>query len=358
MQPVQPSLFFRQQTRPYAVLFPSTRYQGSKRKLTEWIWVNVQDLVFDSVLDLFGGTGCVSHLFKTAGKQVVYNDLLRFNWNIGLALIQNGSVQLSPADVDHVLTRHPDVTYPDLIQRIFQGIYFTDAENRWLDQVTYNIDHLLADPIKQALARFALYQSCIAKRPYNLFHRANLYMRQTQVQRSFGNKTTWDTPFEVHFRAFVDEANAAIFDNGRDNRALCIDALEAPTDLDLVYLDPPYISAKGVGVDYLEFYHFLEGLSSYTTWEQRIDLHSKHRRLDHLPSPWVKPDQVMRAFEAVIARYQKSILVLSYRSDGIPSKEQLIALLKRYKTTVIEANKTQKYVLSKRDLNELLLIGW
>jgi len=29
---------------------------------------------------------------------------------------------------------------------------------------------------------------------------------------------------------------------------------------DLAYIDPPYISAQGVGVDYLEFYHFLEGL--------------------------------------------------------------------------------------------------
>jgi len=256
-----------------------------------------------------------------------------------------------------VLDRHPGINYPDFIQRTFSGIYFTDGENAWLDQVVYNIDHLLTNPFKQALARFALYQACIAKRPYNLFHRANLYMRQAQVQRSFGNKATWDTPFEVHFRAFAAEANAAVFDNGRDNMAICGDALEAPTDVDLVYIDPPYVSHKGVGVDYLEFYHFLEGLSAYETWPQRIDYRTKHRRLKRQESPWIKPDRVLAAFEAVVARYRQSILVVSYRSDGIPSRDALMKVLGQHKHRVIEANKSQKYVLSKRDSDELLLIG-
>lgn len=358
MQPVQHSLFHTRQTRHYNVPFPSTRYQGSKRKLTEWIWVNVQDLEFDSVLDLFGGTGCVSHMFKAAGRRVVYNDILRFNWNIGLALVQNSSVRLLPAEIERIINPQPDILYPDLIQRTFKNIYFTDIENAWLDRVVYNIDHLLNDPLKQALARFALYQACIVKRPYNLFHRANLYMRQADVRRSFGNKTTWDTPFETHFRAFAAEANAAVFDNGRDNLALCMDALEAPTDFDLVYIDPPYVGQQGIGVDYLEFYHFLEGLTGYDTWEQKIDYRTKHRRLQRSQSPWTRLDEILSAFEAVMARYQKSILVVSYRSDGIPSKEQLMTLLSHYKTNVFEANKTQKYVLSKRDSKELLLIAY
>lgn len=355
MRPIQQSLFSTQQR--YNVAFPSTRYQGSKRRLTEWIWANVEDLEFDTALDLFGGTGCVSHLFKTAGKRVIYNDHLRFNWHIGLALIQNAQIRLEPDDIEVVLSKQTGIRYPDLIQRVFSGIYFTDDENAWLDYVIYNIDHLLAHPIKQALARFALYQACIVKRPYNLFHRANLYMREAEVRRSFGNKTTWDTPFEAHFRAFATEANAAVFDNGRDNLAIWGDALEAPTDVDLVYLDPPYVSRKGVGVDYLEFYHFLEGLSAYDDWPHKIDHRTKHRRLKRQESPWVRPDTILAAFEAVIARYQNSVLVVSYRSDGIPSPNVLMDMLRGYKPKVFEANKTQKYVLSKQDSKELLLIA-
>lgn len=67
-------------------LFPTTRYQGSKRQMTEWIWENVSEFTFDSVLDVFGGTAVVSHLFKRKGKSVTYNDYLAFNHTIGLAL--------------------------------------------------------------------------------------------------------------------------------------------------------------------------------------------------------------------------------------------------------------------------------
>lgn len=337
--------------------FPSTRYQGSKRKLLDWIWENIAGLDFDSVLDVFGGTGAVSHLFKRAGKSVIYNDLLKFNWTIGYALIKNRDVLLAPHDVELILTEHPDIPYPNFIEKTFQNVYFTDEENRWLDRVVYNIDHFLSDPIKQALARFALFQACTIKRPYNLFHRANLYMREAKVERSFGNKTTWDTPFEVHFLVFVDEANAAVFDNGHRNIALNVDALETPTGADLVYLDPPYISAKGVGVDYRDFYHFLEGMTRYDEWGALIDRHSKHKRLQPEASAWTDSRRILDAFEAVIQRHQESILVISYRDDGIPSKTQLVELLGRYKSTVQEATQPQKYVLSKKESHELLLIG-
>lgn len=356
MEFTQHPLFPSHQTKSN-VPFPSTRYQGSKRKLTEWIWANVEHLEFDSVLDLFGGTGCVSHLFKNAGKRVVYNDALLFNWNIGLALIQNRDVVLTSEDITTIISAHPNIDYPNFIQRTFKNIYFTDSENAWLDRVVYNIDHLLENPVKQALARFALYQACIIKRPYNLFHRANLYMRQAKVERSFGNKTTWDTPFETHFRTFVTEANAAVFDNGRDNRAIHGDALEAPIDIDLVYIDPPYISAKGVGVDYHEFYHFLEGLTAYNEWPAKVDFTTKHRRMYRQNSPWVDAQQILNALKSVFARYQNAILIVSYRNNGIPSKSDLIALLRRYKPSVTEANKSQKYVLSKQNSKELLLIA-
>ena len=68
-------------------LFPTTRYQGSKLKLVDWIKANIQNLDFDTALDAFGGTGCVSHTMKGLGKEVTYNDALRFNYYIGLALI-------------------------------------------------------------------------------------------------------------------------------------------------------------------------------------------------------------------------------------------------------------------------------
>lgn len=356
MYPQQRSLFSQNGLRPFNYPFPSTRYQGSKRSLVDWIWENVQHLPCNTVLDVFGGTGAVSHLFKNAGKQVTYNDVLSFNRQVGIALIENNEHTLSKGEVNHLLVRHELQPYPNFIEKTFEGIYFTNEENTWLDIVNTNVASL-QNPYKKALAQFALFQACLIKRPYNLFHRANLYMRTASVQRSFGNKTSWDTPFETHFREFVQEANAAVFNNSRDNKAIQVDALETPIGHDLVYIDSPYLNKKGVGVDYADFYHFLEGLVHYSRWGELIDYNSKHLRLKRQSSQWHNAKMILEAFNTLIKRHHKSILVISYRDDGIPTKEQLITLLRQYKNHVYEATIPQKYALAHKKNQELLLIA-
>jgi adenine-specific DNA-methyltransferase len=349
----QPSLF-----PDITAEFPSTRYQGSKTKLVDWIWEQIADLDFRTCLDAFAGTGAVAYRLKQAGKQVTYNDLLRFNYYIGLALVENKQTRLAPDEVGWLLTRQPEMTYPRFIQENFSDIYFTHKENVWLDQTITNIRQL-TDPYKFALAFFALCQACIIKRPYNLFHRKNLYIRFADVERSFGNKTSWDRPFEEWFQVFIREANQAIFDNGQSNRALNFDAVNVPGEYDLVYIDTPYISKKGVAVDYLDFYHFLEGMTMYDEWGQHIDRRSKHRRLKRQPSEWTDKKRIHTAFERLFRRYQNSIIVVSYRSDGIPSEAKLISLLKQYKQNVrVEHFGQYKYVLSTNSKSkEILLIG-
>lgn len=144
-------------------IFPSTRYHGSKNKIVKWIDYCTKDLKFNSVVDAFGGTDCVGYMFKARRKQVFYNDILRFNYYIGLALIENSSILLDVNDIDFILTKHKNIDYPDFITRNFQNIYFTNDENRWLDFIITNIK-LIDDKYKQALAYYALFQSCIIKR--------------------------------------------------------------------------------------------------------------------------------------------------------------------------------------------------
>jgi adenine-specific DNA methylase len=338
--------------------FPSTRYQGSKAKLADWIWEQIEDLDFVTCLDAFGGTGAVAYCMKKAGKQVAYNDLLRFNYYFGLGLIENNTVHLHPNEVNWLLQRHADIKYPTFVQDTFSEIYFTNEENLWIDQTITNI-RKLTDPYKFALAFFALCQACIIKRPYNLFHRKNLYIRLAEVERSFGNKTTWDRPFDEWFRVFIGEANRAVHDNGQKNRVFNHDALHMPGHYELVYIDTPYISKNGVPVDYHWFYHFLEGLARYDDWGKDIDYTSKHRRLKAQPNEWTDKKQISAAFDRLFQRYQRSILVVSYRSDGIPSESELVSLLQKYKSNVrVEHFGYYKYVLSTNsESKELLLIG-
>jgi adenine-specific DNA methylase len=152
-----------------------------------------------------------------------------------------------------------------------------------------------------------------------------------------------------------------VFDNGQDNQALCVDALEAPTDVDLVYVDPPYVSRAGHGVDYGDFYHFLEGLTDYAGWADRVDARRKHR--PYLPAGrddlrrFCDGDRIAQALDDVFARYAASVLVVSYRSMGVPDAESILRLLRRHKGSVRTLSCPYRYVLSPAAGAELLFIA-
>ena len=338
--------------------FPRTRYQGSKRKLATAILHHLRDLSFTTVLDAFGGTGSVAYAFKCAGKQVTYNDILTCNHQIAVALIENDRVQLGEDEIEGVGAAQPGAVYGDFIERTFDGIYYTREENHWLDVAVHNI-RAIPCRFKRAIAWFALFQAALVKRPYNLFHRKNLYMRTADVPRSFGNKATWDRSFADHFRVFAQEANGAVVDGSGTCSALCRDALEVEPGYDLVYIDTPYINNRGVGVNYRSFYHFLEGLLRYDDWPALVDLSSKHRRLLPQPDPWSDGKINREMFQRLFARFADSILVVSYRSDGIPPIEELEELLSGVKRNVrrITVDRYQYALSTRRSTREILLIG-
>ena len=343
--------------------YPSTRYVGSKRKFLDWIWENVKSLKFDSVLDAFGGTGSVSLMFKRYGKQVYYNDLLKFNQIIGKAIIENRSVIVNDKDIDKVLSYnyHNQRDYPNFISFTFKGIFFLDHENKWLDKIITNISYI-SNNYKRAILMSALFQACLAKRPFNLFHRANLYMRTANVSRTFGNKTTWETSFSELLKRFTYGYNRAIFDNEKSNRVIGgYDVLNAPNGVNLVYLDPPYFSSEsGNGTNYIVFYHFLEGLADYPNWKAKLSGNmGKIKRIDDSPEiqRWTDKTKIIDTFYKLIERYQDNIIVLSYQSDGIPAKDEIITILRKYKKKITLASRPHRYVLSRRTKEQLLFVA-
>jgi adenine-specific DNA-methyltransferase len=345
---------------PQGFRYPSTRYSGSKRRFLEWIWENVNDLEFDSVLDVFGGTGSVSLLFKRYGKKVLYNDLLKSNQIIGTAIIENDDVKVTEEDIANVLEFTQD-GYPDFIQREFQGIFFTDDENLWLDRVIANISHV-ENQYKRAILMASLFQACLAKRPFNLFHRANLYLRLNEVPRTFGNKTTWERPFLELFKRYIAEYNRAVFSNNRENRVIGgFDAINSPNGVDLVYLDPPYLSKDPPrSTNYLAFYHFLEGLSDYKQWEENSDvLHGKTKRIpdNKAIQRFTKKDKALRSFTQLLERFQDSIIILSYQDEGIPAKAEICYILSGLGKSVEVFEKPHRYALSRQKKTELLFVA-
>lgn len=348
---------------------PSTRYQGSKRKILPWIWQHLQPISFSSVLDVFGGSASVSYLLKKVGKEVTYNDNLKFNHQIGRALIENDDVTLSELDVQSALEPEPAPTRY-FVRDTFKGMYFTDEENEWIDRLVARIVATTGEgrepDFKKAILYYALFQSCLIKRPYNLFHRRNLYFRFADVKRTFSNKRTWDTPFEKHFTAFCHRANKAVFKGLRKSRAICFDATEIPeTNFDLVYIDPPYLSKHKYhdSTNYLRCYHFLEGLVQYDDWADLIDRKSINLRFkDTGSNPWIDFNKQAATFDCLLEKFSKSIIAVSYKKFGVPSIDTLIKMFKRHGRRVRSHSRHYIYALNHQNgeakLNrEVLLIS-
>jgi adenine-specific DNA methylase len=183
-------------------------------------------------------------------------------------------------------------------------------------------------------------------------------VRTSDVKRSFGNKATWDKPFEEHFYKFIKEINGAVFDNLHRNKAHNEDIFDLNLKADLVYLDTPYIPQKGTLTHYRDFYHFLDGLSDYDNWDKKIDYNSKHRKFKSTYNIWEDKKNIKDGFEKIIEKFKDSIIVISYRSDGIPSIDEISAILKNQGKKVSVETIDYKYVLSKKqDLKEVLIIG-
>jgi adenine-specific DNA methylase len=339
--------------------FPSTRYQGSKRKLLPLLAEVFGGLEFDTALDPFCGTGAVSYLLKSMGKEVRASDLLEFNAVAAEALVVNRQTRLGRAVDDLVSALPAPGRAAGFVEQTYDEVFFERDENRFIDQILPRI-HALESPARE-LALHALGQACLAKRPYNLFHRANLSMRRRDVSRSFGNKTTWDTPFADLMRRFAGEADCAVFDSGRDCSAKRADIAEVDlSSADLVYLDPPYVAGSGAGVDYLDFYHFLEGICAPGTWAERVLHRYKHKPLEGRGrSAWADRRSIEAVFSEAIGRCGAAIVVVSYRSDGVPGVEDIEGDLVRAgkSVEVIDAGK-YTYALSRnRRSREVVLVG-
>lgn len=303
-------------------LFPQTRYMGSKQSLLQHIANATSRFDFTSVLDLFCGSGVVSYMFKTLGKQVISNDYMTMNSTFASALISNSKVTLSEEDINFLLSES-DTEVDDFVSKTYKDIYYSDLDNKFIDLVRSNISKL-KNKTKKDIAMSALIKSCIKKRPRGIF-------TYTGIRYDDGRKDL-RMSFEEQFRNAVKELNDAIFDNGMICKTLNQDSMQTRVKADLVYIDPPYYSPTSDN-EYVRRYHFVEGLAR--NWENvEMQWETKTKKFKNYPTPFSTRNGVYEAFDKLFSRYQDSILVISYSSNSLPTKAEMVKLLSQYKDCV------------------------
>lgn len=301
--------------------FPGTRYMGSKYKLLPFLWDSIKELEFKSVLDAFSGSGCVSYMLKQKGIEVYSNDFMTFSANITKAIVENSKTKITPKDIEQLLMPNKDAQ--DFISTTFKGLYFNDEDNLFLDNLITNINQLKND-YKKSLAYAAITRACMKKRPRGIFTYTG--------ERYDDGRRDLQLSLQEHFLENIDNFNEAVFDNGHTSHSFNKDIFELDVDVDLVYFDPPYLTAKSDN-DYVRRYHFVEGL--IRNWDGlEIDFSTKTKKFKKYASPFDSKLTVNDALDKLFCKFQKSILVVSYSSNSIPTKEEMIEILKRYKANV------------------------
>lgn len=324
---------------------------GSKSKLLDSIWEVSKDFEFESVLDLFSGSGVVGYMYKCHGKEVTSNDYMAMAATYAKALIENKNVVLSDKEVEQILCQ----TETDgFVAREFKNIYFSDEENCLIDTIRANIKKI-RNPYKKAIAKAALIRACTKKRPRGIFTYTG--------QRYNDGRLDLLKSMSDQFKEAVTAINSAVFDNGMHCKASWSDSLALKKQhYDLVYIDPPYFTPKSDN-EYVRRYHFVEGLAR--DWEGvEIQEETKTKKFKSYPTPFSTRNGAEDALRSIFQKYSDSILIVSYSSNSEPTKDEMIALLSEVKENVkvVPVDYTYSFgtrkSVKRNNVQEYLFVGW
>lgn len=334
-------------------LYPPTRFMGSKQKLLTELWNVASRFNFNSVVDLFSGSGIVSYMFKAQGKQVISNDYMAMSATFTKAMVENQNTTLPLQEAKALLK---DCPTDDFVSNTFRGLYYTDEENHLIDVLRTRIKNI-EYPYQRAIAMTALIRACTKKRPRGIF-------TYTGHRYDDGRKDLKKTLAEQFLEA-IEAVNNAVFDNHQPNKSIRGDALLLETNHpDLVYMDPPYYSPLSDN-EYVRRYHFVEGLAC--DWQGvTMQEHTKTKKFKSYPTPFSSRTGAADAFDKLIDRFKDSILIISYSSNSQPTKEEMLRILGRHKKNVEVVPVDYRYSIgtqhkgaaNRNKVEEYFFLGW
>jgi DNA adenine methylase len=272
------------------------------------------------------------------------------------ASVENNAVVLPIEEARQLLEKRNRVD--GFVERTFKGLYFTDEENRLVDVLRANIT-VIKDSYKKAIAMSALIRACVKKRPRGIF---------TYVgHRNDDGRRDLRLTLEEQFLQAVGAYNRAVFDNGMDNKARYGDAMELQQKRDtLVYIDPPYYSPYSDN-EYVRRYHFVEGLAR--NWKGvTIQENTATKKFRSYPTPFSSQKQgAADAFDSLFKRFKDNVLLVSYSSNSLPSLDEMVELINKYKNHVAVVPVDHKYSFgnqghkvgnNKNQVQEYLFVGY
>ncbi|MDX4065010.1 DNA (cytosine-5-)-methyltransferase [Aliarcobacter skirrowii] len=301
--------------------YPKVNYIGNKEKIANWICNHFPDDVY-SVFDAFSGGCSLSFEAKKRGYKVISNDILKVNYNLSKALIENKNIKLNDEDVELIFQGKPKKGF---MTKNYSNVFFFEDECKELDRYRENIEKLDCE-YKKALAYSLMRRAMVRKMPYSRFNInwgkiVQLRDEEYSYQKYKRRRAYHNQSFKEHFLDNLEDYNNAIFNNLQNNQSLNDDIfnLIEKVDADLIYLDPPY---TGTMNNYFGFY----GL---------IDSFILSKKVKPFENNFIEKDEVVELFKTLFAKLTKyKYWLLSYNSSSHPSKEEIIEMLSLYSDDV------------------------
>ena len=316
--------------------YPKVNFIGNKEKITDWIFENIPKDV-NTIFDAFSGGCSVSFEAKKRGYEIICNDILKVNYLMGKALIENSNVKLTDIDIDTIFTGKP---IKGFVYKNYSNVFFFPKECMELDLYRKNIDKLIS-PYKKALALVLLRRAMIRKMPYSRFNIPFEKVKQLRDEeysyKKYGRKRAYhNQSFNEHFLENLEEYNNAIFDNSKENKAHNGDVLKIISEVnaDLVYLDPPY---TGTMNNYFGFYGFLDNFIN-------------SERGKPFENNFIDKKTSLELFEKLFYELKKyKYWILSYNNSSYPSKGELTNLIKKFAKDIKIIEKKHNYQITGKE---------
>lgn len=302
--------------------YPTINYIGNKEKIVEWI-SSLLPSDANSLLDVFAGGCSVAYMAKAKGLEVYANDILRINFHIAEALIENPNEVLNEKDLEIIFSGTP---FGGFMTENYTDKFYFEEECMELDLYRANIEQL-STKYKRALALILMRRAMIRKMPYSRFtikwdKVKQLRDEEFSYQHYKRRRHYHNQSFRFHFEDNLKEYNESIFDNGKRNLAFNMDVYEALKCIkaDVIYMDPPY---AGTMNDYFGFYGLLD---SYITG----------KIAEPFDNNFIDKKTIIEQFDNLFSNLGNyKYWMLSYNSRSKPDKDELLNLLTKYSNEVV-----------------------
>ena len=273
------------------------RYLGSKYKLLDFIDETIKNNCgeYNSVFDVFGGTGVVSNYFSEKGKKIYINDILKSNYCIYRAFL--GNEKLSENKIKKIIDEYNKIS--DLEENYFsknyKNTYFSENDCKKIGYIRENINKKFENKEINEREKYILIASLL----YSMDKIANTVGHYDAYRK----KQKLEDCFEMY--------NLDINKNQTiKNEIYNMDSNELAKKIkaDIVYIDPPYNSRQ-----YGDAYHLLENVAEW----KKPKVYGVAKKMDRskIKSNYCT-NKASNAFKDLIKNCNCKYIIVSYNNMG------------------------------------------